>query len=120
MITNGCRHKNFKKIKNLLVVILLILLPIILRFISLSDLEKAPTICIYKNMTGKDCWGCGTSRALVSILNFDFKQAYQFNKRIVIVFPLLVFLWVKVIVKNIKILFRKDDNIPVNNKHKVF
>lgn len=85
-------------------IVLLLLLPIVLRFITISNLEKAPTVCIYKNITGKDCWGCGTSRALISMLNFDFRQAYQFNKRIIIVFPLLVFLWVKVIVKNVRIL----------------
>lgn len=113
MKRNSCRHKNLKKNKALIVIVLLLLLPIVLRFITISNLEKAPTVCIYKNITGKDCWGCGTSRALISILNFDFKQAYQFNKRIIIVFPLLVFLWVKVIVKNVRILYRKDIAVPV-------
>lgn len=95
-----------KKVKAFIVILVLVLTPIILKQISISNLEKAPTLCFYKNITGKECWGCGTSRAVVSIMNFDFRQAYDFNKRIVIVFPLLVFLWFKLLIANIKILIR--------------
>lgn len=96
-----------KKIKALLIIIILVMIPLVLKFITLNDLEKAPTICVFKNITGRDCWGCGTSRAVVSMLNLEFKQAYEFNKRIVIVFPLLVYLWIKSIYHNIKILLKK-------------
>ncbi len=106
----GYWFEDFKKIKALLIIIILLIIPFILRQISLGDLEKAPTICIYKNITGRDCWGCGTSRAVISLLNFDFKQAYDFNKRIVIVFPLLVYLWFKWIFMNIKILLMKKNS----------
>lgn len=95
---------NIKRLKAILLLIVLLLLPLILRQISLKDLEKAPTLCIYKNMTGRDCWGCGTSRSIISLINFDFKQAYHFNKRIIIVFPLLVYLWLKSIYRNLKVL----------------
>lgn len=98
---------GFKKLKALLIIIILVFIPFILKQITLNDLENAPTICIYKNMTGRDCWGCGTSRAIISVLNLDFKQAYEFNKRIVIVFPLLVYLWGKWIYQNLMILLRK-------------
>eukprot|EP00831_Metopus_contortus_P062097 TRINITY_DN54060_c0_g1_i2.p1 TRINITY_DN54060_c0_g1~~TRINITY_DN54060_c0_g1_i2.p1 ORF type:complete len:109 (-),score=27.57 TRINITY_DN54060_c0_g1_i2:107-433(-) len=65
---------------------------------------------VHGNITGRDCWGCGTSRAVISLLNFDFKQAYDFNKRIVVVFPLLVYLWFKWIFMNIKILLMKKNS----------
>lgn len=102
-----CWYGNSKRVKALIIIIILIVSPIILRYITLNDLEKAPTLCVWKNITGKDCWGCGTSRAIVSVLHLDFKQAYNFNKRIVIVFPILVYLWFKWMYQNIRILLGK-------------
>lgn len=94
-----------KKVRALIIIFVLIIIPIALRQITLTQLENAPTLCIYKNITGRDCWGCGTSRAIVSILNFEFKQAYEFNKGILVVFPLLVYLWFKRLIINIKVIF---------------
>ncbi len=104
---------NFSKLKAILLIIILLLLPFVLRRITLKNLEKAPTVCIYKNMTGRDCWGCGTSRAIISILNLDFRQAYDFNKRIIIVFPILLYLWLKSIYINLKIIFKRK--LPTTN-----
>lgn len=99
--------ENSKRIIALLSIIILILVAIFLRIISVNDLSNAPTLCIYKNLTGNDCWGCGTSRAVISIMHLEFKQAYHYNKGIVLVFPLLSFFWLKLIIKNIQTLRKK-------------
>lgn len=56
-------------------------------------------LCIIKNMTGHACPGCGTTRAIWSVLHFRFVDAWNFNHGIIIVFPLLVFLWFRYIWK---------------------
>lgn len=77
----------------------------ILLFILLYNLplETGRTLCLYTNLTGKHCWGCGMTRAFLSIIHLDFKQALVYNWRVSIVFPLVVILyiteWVKYILR---------------------
>lgn len=47
-------------------------------------------ICLFKQLTGKNCWNCGMTRAFLSILHFDFSMAYQYNHKVFLVFPLTV------------------------------
>ncbi len=104
----GSWYEDSRKIKALGIIILLLIIPLILSQITLKHLAQAPSLCVYKNLTGKDCWGCGTSRALVSIMHLNFTQAYDYNKRIIIVFPLLVYLWLKYLLRYIKQLLGKS------------
>lgn len=76
--------------------------PVGLFFIPVAWLNQQHSICLYKNITGNDCFGCGITRAVLSILHFDFSTAFHYNKLVVIVFPLLVYVWGKKIVKLIK------------------
>lgn len=52
-------------------------------------LESSPPICIYKNIFHKDCIGCGTTRAVWSVLHLEINDAIAYNKLIVISFPLM-------------------------------
>lgn len=68
----------------------------ILLFILLYNLpirDDGPTLCIYKLITGKDCFNCGMTRACLSVLHFKFEQAWNYNWRVVIVFPYAVILY---------------------------
>jgi hypothetical protein len=47
-------------------------------------------ICLYRLIIGKRCFGCGTTRAIWSILHFKINEAIEYNKLIIITFPLLV------------------------------
>ena len=67
---------------NLMLLTLLYCIPI--------DSEELNTICIFKRITGNNCWNCGMTRAFLSVLHFDFKVAYQYNSKVVIVFPFTV------------------------------
>ncbi|MDR0720377.1 MAG: DUF2752 domain-containing protein [Treponema sp.] len=51
--------------------------------------EKFP-ICIYRILFKQNCFGCGTTRAIWSILHLKIKDAIEYNKLIIISFPLLV------------------------------
>lgn len=80
---------------NLILLILLYCIPI--------GFEETNSICVFKNLTGKDCWNCGMTRAFLAILRLNFKQAYQYNHKVIIVFPLTVgiylYSWCKYILK---------------------
>ena len=77
---------------NILLLILLYNLPI----------ETNHSLCIFKNITGRECYNCGMTRAFLSVLHLDFKQAMEYNWRVIIVFPytfvLYIYVWMKYII----------------------
>lgn len=56
-------------------------------------------LCLYKLITGKECFNCGMTRAFLSILHLNFNEAINFNKNVIIVFPftlgLYLYSWYK-------------------------
>ncbi|MDR1341225.1 MAG: DUF2752 domain-containing protein [Prevotellaceae bacterium] len=50
-------------------------------------------------MFGHDCYGCGMTRAVISAIQFDFNSACIYNKLVVIVLPLLMYIWIKTLIK---------------------
>lgn len=52
-------------------------------------------ICMFKNVFGFECPGCGITRAVLEVLHGNFTSAWAFNKSVIIVFPLLVYIWLK-------------------------
>lgn len=77
------------KTKIIIFFILNLVLLILLYSISINCVIL-DNICIIKNITGKQCWNCGMTRAFLSILHLDFYKAYQLNHKVVIVFPLTI------------------------------
>ncbi|MDR1024602.1 MAG: DUF2752 domain-containing protein [Treponema sp.] len=47
-------------------------------------------ICLYRIIFKTKCFGCGTTRAIWSILHFNLIDALSYNKLVVIIFPLYV------------------------------
>jgi nitrate reductase NapE component len=52
--------------------------------------DETNSICLYRTVVGKRCLGCGTTRAVWSILHLKTDEAIEYNKLIIIIFPLLV------------------------------
>jgi hypothetical protein len=75
----------------------ILLIPVALYFIPLDWLEKQHSICLYKYLTGNECYGCGTTRAILSALHFHFNDAYNFNKLFILLLPVLIYLWIKLL-----------------------
>lgn len=46
--------------------------------------------CPFKVLTGYDCPGCGSQRAIHSLLHGEIKTAYQFNPLLVLSIPYLL------------------------------
>lgn len=57
--------------------------------------DESHTLCLFHNLMGQDCWGCGMTRALVSVAYLDFYGAWHYNRAVIVVAPLLVWLWGK-------------------------
>ena len=75
-----------------LFIVLNFFLWIILYFIPI-DTPMLQNICIIKRITGNRCFNCGMTRAFLSILHFDFRTAYAYNARVIIVFPITIMLY---------------------------
>ena len=81
----------------------IILLPVMF-YIGVRFLVSYSThsICIFKFFTGHECLGCGMTRAFNALFQMNFKAAYAFNPRIVIVAPLMLYIWIETLVKHLK------------------
>lgn len=82
---------------NIILIIVLYCIPI----------EKADRLCLYKMITGNECWNCGMTRAFLSILHLQFGNALAYNYNVIIVFPLTVTIYLYTWIKYIK---RSDKN----------
>ena len=72
-----------------------ILLPLTLITIPTSWLERRRSVCLFRNLFGIRCPGCGMVKAISCILHGDLKRAFHYNKLVVIVFPLLCYTWLR-------------------------
>ena len=98
-------HKeNFKNALLICKLCVLFLLPFLLSMLSLDELEGKRSICLFKNLFGIECYGCGITKAVIAATQLDFIRAFNYNKLIVIVMPLVLYLWGKEIIKCVKML----------------
>jgi hypothetical protein len=72
-----------------------LLIPVAMYFVPLDWLRSQHTICLYKNLTGHECYGCGMTRAIFSAIHLKLSDAWHFNRLSVIVIPLLAYIWLK-------------------------
>ena len=88
------------------------LLPLALYFIPRESLfEHTHTLCVVHNLTGEECWGCGMTRALASVLYLDFESAWTYHRGVAVVAPLLGWLWLKWIYKELRgVKLRNEEN----------
>ena len=61
--------------------------------------DEGHTFCLFRNIMGQECWGCGMTRSLASLAYLDFPAAWNYNRVVVVVAPLLLYVWVKWIIR---------------------
>jgi len=81
--------KSFKNKNRIAKSILVLILLLIFYNIPKQYLGDTYPLCLYKIVSGHECFGCGTTRAVWSILHLNIKAALEYNKLIVLIFPLL-------------------------------
>lgn len=79
----------------------ILLIPVALYFVPIDSLDRQHSICLFKNIFGIDCYGCGMTRAILSALHFHFDNAFNYNKLFVIILPLLVYFWTMTFIKQL-------------------
>jgi hypothetical protein len=85
------RYKNIVAILHIPKLAFLIILSAIFYLLPKEYLGEKYPICIYRILFNKQCLGCGTTRAIWSVLHFKFITAFEYNKLIIITFPILIF-----------------------------
>jgi hypothetical protein len=83
------------KLSHIFLTVGILLVPVVLYLIPLEWIQSQHSVCLYKNITGNECIGCGMTRAILSAIHFQFENAYYFNKLVIIVCPLLIYIWSK-------------------------
>ncbi len=74
---------------------LYILLPLAFIMIPTSWFERRRSICLIRHLFSIKCPGCGMTRAISCVFHGNFKGAFHYNKLVVLVFPLLCYMWLQ-------------------------
>ena len=47
--------------------------------VPLETVERGPTLCLFRRLTGRRCLGCGNTRAFVALSHGEVKRALRHN-----------------------------------------
>ena len=72
-------------------VIILFLLSLLFGYYFLHQKTGFSIPCVFNELMGVNCPGCGITRMFLSLLEFDFKSAFYYNPFLFIVIPLNLF-----------------------------
>ena len=80
--------------------LILILISFLIIYFILNELLDVGIPCLFYEITGYYCPGCGITRVLFSLLKLDFYQAFRYNPLIFILIIITgIYLLVKFILK---------------------
>ena len=102
------KNKKNKYLYSLLIVIIIIIL-IILKYNNPENVSIFPP-CLFYKLTGIKCAGCGITRAMHNLLNFEFEKALLLNPLIYV----YIFYFIYVVAKYI-ILKQKLKKVTIDN-----
>lgn len=58
--------------------------------------------CLFHEITGLLCPGCGITRMILAILHLDFKSAFQYNQVIFVLSPVIIYFVIRLYVSWLK------------------
>ena len=106
---------NTTKKRSLVVIsVVFILVLIALFYYKLDSLFNISIPCIFHKITNLYCPGCGITRAIFSLMEFNIIAAIKYNLLIILVFPFLGYY----IFINVRdwIFFKERNNLVFSNK----
>ncbi len=62
------------------------------------DTDSDFTFCLFKNITGGACYGCGFLRGLSAAMHFDLVRVYELNPLNLISIPVFLYVFIKAFV----------------------
>jgi len=120
VIKVGCIKNSLLKNKSVFFIIFLALIFGAIYFVFDPSEGMFFPSCPFKSLTGFDCPGCGSQRAIHEILHLNFKKAFKYNALLVLAIPyiLLFFIfnmeWVKIrFPKTEKFLFGRNSLLMI-------
>ena len=75
--------------------IVFLALALVFMLVPVSLLDSGPSLCVVQNLFGRECPGCGITRAMVSLFHGDPVAAFRYNRAIVLVFPILCYVFLQ-------------------------
>jgi hypothetical protein len=66
---------------------------LVLALIQPEQLDDLPGLCVWKRLTGRPCFGCGTTHAVSALMHGDLSAAARYNRIIFIVVPVGIWIW---------------------------
>ena len=58
--------------------------------------------CLVTLATGRPCWGCGMTHALVAVARLDLAGAWRANPLVAVVLPLLVVVYLRFAIRTLR------------------
>lgn len=101
-------------IKHFKMKLILILISFLIVYFILSELLDVGIPCLFYEITGYYCPGCGITRLLFSLLKLDFYQAFRYNPLIFILIIITVIYWL------VKFILKKFMNISIEIPNYVY
>ena len=91
---------RIQRIKISLKLVCYIFVPVILLLLPTNYFDTNTNhICLFKRFFDINCYGCGLTRALQHGIHCDFIKSIQYNKLIIIVLPMVIYIWYKETIK---------------------
>ena len=84
-------HLKNKYLNNLFLLSILTILLLLLQKLIYSN----KTLCLFNNILGIECYGCGTYRGIISLLNIEIINALNYNINVLVILPLLLYICIK-------------------------
>lgn len=84
--------KIFTKIEPLWLLALLAF-PIILWLLPADFFDSGQSVCPSRVFFGVECFGCGSTRAIMHLHHFEIEDALYYNSGVFLIYPLLVLIW---------------------------
>ena len=95
----------------------LLLLILGITYIILIEKYNIKIPCIFHEITGLLCPGCGITRCFLSILHGDFVQAFRYNRLVFCLLPLAIIYFIYWLYNYI---IGNDDYYKISNKISIF
>jgi len=84
-----------------------LVIPIVLWVLPASFFDTGQSLCLSVLLLDKTCYGCGITRAVQHCMHGEFKAGFNYNHLVILVLPLFIFIWGKMVVSNWKLLNNK-------------
>jgi uncharacterized membrane protein len=94
---------NMKKILRPIIYFIILIAPIVLWLLPASFFDDTGVVtCPSVAFFNVECIGCGMTRAVLHFHHFEYTEAMFYNYGIVVVYPLLALVWLRLFIVALK------------------